>query len=1477
MITTINAKTPQGEKGTERSIDPLSPTTTGPGTEAREMPTYSEVACLNRPALEKPCGCTDKFGKLYRGQCKTCRFFTKPIGSVGLGVGGRVEGSLPPPQRERGEPVSRHLCRMRQCVERDGWTKSKWFMRGAGTPILYWRTCQRPSELIPSPAVMKHHFDDVRRSGMKMCIVCEGIRWVCCKAPAIETIQSSRRHRTVECTNCDIITQKARNQYLPMDAEWQEDCGCQCNEFKGRSWGLNTVEDRGSIEKVSKWLNLCPGAPVRAEKKTVVQDEVVKDKQVKQAESPAGTSSNTWNDVRRPSPGKPSPGKPSPGKASAKHPAKTTKKAGRKQTPKKTSGKVVFREPLHRHICDKCGLRYEHEHPHRGEHVQRPFECPNESCVWYFKAGGSKKNVTHAQLKEFEGGSKTANPATAPVAPEKKKEIKPNAGSEPGKRMLTDAATNLWVIQQTGIQCPPIAVVKNSVKADDWYVHRNGRSVVLFGVGSYTYSETKFCARPKPEWLTTLEGDIVARLVEYAVDFDERCFDTALLNHYPPQVSIPLHCDDEKEIDQSRPIISFSFGCATRFSVVNKANKTISTFLHPGDIAIMEPGFQYDWKHTAEGPVSERFSVTWRSMRDEEEEGGDFVSGGKLDAALSVIKEEDETGWASEFDDESPADEINIDTPYERDIAGVPEPTEESCVFDITPVEGRRPGCDGTKCERETQVVEGLFGTGRTPLEVDEMRDPGSLRGRVEVAGVGLAAEDTVEQQGDKGDAELDIGASVGPGLRQRAQLWLMHTLQHGCRKVLGAVGFDGFNQPGFEEHIAEVQERQVRYVPRVGLSPMQAPHSTNIIDDHAGLVHTRDYRQPSGSAQRADLAPINAHSNPNVAGQARAGGLFAESPNSGREPSAHERVPVEQGLDGRSWIRRRIDACKSLLYEQASSGSSVPDRQGVNPPTSRESVEETPELAKHRKLVSETGALFTIRAGKKTLPPNWSSELTSFLKNESAFNPRTHTELKVLQKKAIDWLAGFDLEGMGITEPETFKTCVEEHVRIAMLDIEAATKMNDAMFDASHALSYINGFLKKGNVFGYLLPGWLLILLWLTLWVGSTYSAYNFMSIIWIPLDYYITSVVRKGLVLTAAFVLDFIIWVSVVSFGGFVGWLVSHIGGSRSWQWHLPHGAWVFARQDSWLLRRAPLFQRTRKCGKTKRHLEWELGLVACPVEVGCEGCDVCGRVPKRKGRLGGFVDAVRPLAPVKRDWSSEQTYHKCSCTASAQVALCDQSGRFLPGERLGFCSNLPDTVEDSVTRTGRTYDIWQRCDDWGRPIRVEVEVNGVARYPTPEEAILPTEFVSRHCDVMLLGKWHDLTWLRNRGVGLAIPDIGQAWVFIGILTAVIVYCMSGVGSLTGFVDELYNTVDMNRLERLARGMAGQPSPWDWVESIGYGDWAKEKLGLTFVHVDSWVERMSTMQHVVLCVFTGWSAVLEVWGLKMASLVVRPVGAPN
>lgn len=130
---------------------------------------------------------------------------------------------------------------------------------------------------------------------------------------------------------------------------------------------------------------------------------------------------------------------------------------------------------------------------------------------------------------------------------------------------------------------------------------------------SYSYSKT---TKPTNDWKT------FPLLLEMKSKIEKETkeeYDYVLLNYYPDgNSSIGMHADDEESVSQKHSIVSISFGESRIFRLQhNITRKMYKILLNDGDLFIMKPGTQQEWKHGINKEpkkTNARISLTFRKF-----------------------------------------------------------------------------------------------------------------------------------------------------------------------------------------------------------------------------------------------------------------------------------------------------------------------------------------------------------------------------------------------------------------------------------------------------------------------------------------------------------------------------------------------------------------------------------------------------------------------------------------------------------------------------------------------------------------------------------------------------------------------------------------------------------------------------------------------------------------------------------------------
>jgi len=137
----------------------------------------------------------------------------------------------------------------------------------------------------------------------------------------------------------------------------------------------------------------------------------------------------------------------------------------------------------------------------------------------------------------------------------------------------------------------------------------------LYGNGTYRYSRMTMVADPNvPE--------LVSKCIEYTREhFPEFTWDVALVNWYMTGLDyVSWHSDDESDLMEGSPILSFSFGGSRTFKVREKADhdELLVYQVQNNSCIIMMGDCQKECEHTITATkkhVDPRINVTVRSLK----------------------------------------------------------------------------------------------------------------------------------------------------------------------------------------------------------------------------------------------------------------------------------------------------------------------------------------------------------------------------------------------------------------------------------------------------------------------------------------------------------------------------------------------------------------------------------------------------------------------------------------------------------------------------------------------------------------------------------------------------------------------------------------------------------------------------------------------------------------------------------------------
>ncbi len=131
------------------------------------------------------------------------------------------------------------------------------------------------------------------------------------------------------------------------------------------------------------------------------------------------------------------------------------------------------------------------------------------------------------------------------------------------------------------------------------------RLEAIYGDGDYKYSGLTLKANP---WTQPLKD--LREIIEAATGYR---YQLVIGNQYRSGSNhIGWHSDDSKELGKTPAIASLSLGATRKFQLRNKVTKEIHSFeLQHGDLVVMHPGCQEDWKHRICKTANDGVRVNW--------------------------------------------------------------------------------------------------------------------------------------------------------------------------------------------------------------------------------------------------------------------------------------------------------------------------------------------------------------------------------------------------------------------------------------------------------------------------------------------------------------------------------------------------------------------------------------------------------------------------------------------------------------------------------------------------------------------------------------------------------------------------------------------------------------------------------------------------------------------------------------------------
>lgn len=159
----------------------------------------------------------------------------------------------------------------------------------------------------------------------------------------------------------------------------------------------------------------------------------------------------------------------------------------------------------------------------------------------------------------------------------------------------------------------------------------------------------------------------------------------------------------------------------------------------------------------------------------------------------------------------------------------------------------------------------------------------------------------------------------------------------------------------------------------------------------------------------------------------------------------------------------------------------------------------------------------------KPDLPVGWAQDLNSVMKGHMAGKPKTPAMIAPLRRFGRDWFEKFDHR---LTEEEV-EQAVARAGEEAICDIRGETRLMAKMHRDAGAISQINSFLRKGNVYGLMIPGWAFLFIVFAFFAFQLSSFVGLCQVLNPPVVGWQTQ--ERGLVWTMARAID------TITFGDF------------------------------------------------------------------------------------------------------------------------------------------------------------------------------------------------------------------------------------------------------------------------------------------------------------------------------------------------------
>jgi alkylated DNA repair dioxygenase AlkB len=137
------------------------------------------------------------------------------------------------------------------------------------------------------------------------------------------------------------------------------------------------------------------------------------------------------------------------------------------------------------------------------------------------------------------------------------------------------------------------------------------RRTLQYGTSAYTFNGSPAAS------VTTAFPPVVQQVKDKTCELVDYAYNFALVTFYDTDGQLGWHADDEQQIDQRYPIVSWSFGTKARFAIKDNGPplELFDYDLEDGDVLIMMPGCQEKMKHCLRKVAGPRVNITLQMLK----------------------------------------------------------------------------------------------------------------------------------------------------------------------------------------------------------------------------------------------------------------------------------------------------------------------------------------------------------------------------------------------------------------------------------------------------------------------------------------------------------------------------------------------------------------------------------------------------------------------------------------------------------------------------------------------------------------------------------------------------------------------------------------------------------------------------------------------------------------------------------------------